>query len=76
MEVSSENAVDPKELLPALRAIGVPNEQAEILLAGIAIDAPEGLSDGSDVLVRNSKDYVSLCKCENGHLIPLRNAIG
>lgn len=44
-EVSPENAVDAKELLPAIRAIGVSDETSEILLAGIAVDAPEGLGD-------------------------------
>jgi hypothetical protein len=44
-EVSVENAVDPKELLPALRAISVSDETSEILLAGIAVNAPEGLGN-------------------------------
>lgn len=75
-DVTTENAVNPAELLPDLVVIQPTDDVVAMLRAGISQPAEPSVENGRHVLVKNSEDYVSLCVSQNGMLTPLRNAIG
>lgn len=75
-DATPENAVDSAELLPDLAVLQPSDDVVAMLRAGISQPCSSPVEEGRHALVKNSEDYVSLCVCQNGMLVPLRNAIG